>query len=43
MAKGNVNAGIFSSCRMLPMTRVQAVLVPTANSPTRLLFSSVLV
>src|SRR6266404_6080693 len=30
--------GFFSSCKMFPITWVQAVLVPMANSPTRLLF-----
>ncbi len=33
--------GIFSSCRILPITSRTAMLVPMANSPTRSLFSSV--
>ena len=41
IAEGDVNAGIFSSCRMLPITSRTAMLVPMANSPTRSLFSSV--
>ena len=33
--------GIFSSCSMFPITSFTARLVPSANSPTRLEFSSV--